>query len=153
MPRTIVSAPELPAQPLPLPGTLVLRAVAVALLPLFRERDAGGRPGRRRGASALRSLLLPLPRFLHAAADRALAPSRRIVAATAHRARAARRATTAPVRKATRGLKRFQRRPKTTDAGRAAIPIAAWKIPYARPRKFSGTRSATSARSAPSVKP
>src|SRR5512147_3252031 len=95
MSPTIVSAPELATQPFPLPGALVLRAVGVTLLPLFGERDAGGRPGRPRRASALRRLLFPFPRFLHAAADFRFSPSRRFVAATAHSAPAASRATTA----------------------------------------------------------
>jgi hypothetical protein len=109
--RTMVSALELAAQPLLFSRALVLRLVAVALLSLLRKRDPGDRLRRFPG-----SLFL----LLHEAV-----PSRRSARLATQRANAAASATADPVRNATRGLNRFQRIPKITDAGSAAMPIAA----------------------------
>jgi dienelactone hydrolase len=66
---------------------------------------------------------------------------------------AATSARTLPMAKAVGAPKRVHTMPKSTDAGSAARPIARLYQPNAVPRRSAGTRSATSAFSAPSTSP
>jgi thermitase len=60
-------------------------------------------------------------------------------------------ASPAPVRNATGAPYRCHSQPNSTLAGSAATPTTKWNSPYACPRWSGGAKSATSARSAPSV--
>src|SRR5436305_871451 len=66
---------------------------------------------------------------------------------------AAARASRPPKLKAVADPQRSQRAPKRSEAGSAPTPMARLDQPKAAPRRFLGTRSATSALSTPSVRP
>src|SRR5262245_23672257 len=127
---------DLLAQPGLLPMPVVLFRVPVTLSGLSGQGQACERA---RGRTRFSDLLLS-----HAGVPvlRSWKTRSAIVAATA---------IAAPIRNATCGPSIFHQTPKRTDAGRAARPTLAWKAPKARPRRSGETRSATSARSAPSV--
>src|SRR5262245_32476357 len=120
-----------------LPPTIVLFRVPVALSGFSGQWQPGERSGGRAGLAVLF--------LLHASASALRKRKTRsaIVAATAR---------PAPIRNATCGPNNFHHTPNKIEAGRAARPTLAWKAPKARPRRSGPTRSATSARSAPSVR-